>query len=156
MNPNVNLRKITSENRAAVLSLRVAPHQERFVGTVHAALRDAEEIPEGKPWFRAVYSADTPVGFVMLSWNVEPDPPHIIGPWYLWKLIIDENHQRKGIGRHVVGLIVDILRSEGAVELLTSYVEGEGSPGPFYEKLGFSLTGDRDDNDELIVALSLI
>ena len=155
MDQQIRLREITSENRAAVGELRVAPDQERFVGTVSAALRDAEETPEGKPWFRAVYAGDMPVGFVMLSWNVEPDPPSIIGPWFLWKLIIDEKHQRKGIGRQVVDLVAGIVRSEGAAELLTSYVEGKGSPGPFYERAGFSPTGERDDNDEIIVALDL-
>jgi hypothetical protein len=34
----------------------------------------------------------TLVGFVMVSWNVEPQPPEIIGPWFLWKLLIDQRH----------------------------------------------------------------
>jgi hypothetical protein len=44
----VTLREVTDENRHSVLALRVASAQERFVGTVAGALRDAEEIPEGK------------------------------------------------------------------------------------------------------------
>jgi diamine N-acetyltransferase len=78
--------------------VRVAPTQKRFVGTVAGALMDAEEIPEGKPWYRAIYVGDQTVGFVMLSWNVTPEPPRIIGPWFLWKLLIDERHQRRGYG----------------------------------------------------------
>ena len=74
----VTLREVTDENRPAVLALSVASAQERFVGTVARALRDAEEIPEGKPWYRAIYADDQPVGFLMLSWNVTPDPPRII------------------------------------------------------------------------------
>lgn len=76
----VSLREVTNENRDEVVGLRVPPTQQRFVGTVAGALADAEEIPEGKPWYRAVYAADEPVGFVMLSWDVTPEPPRIIGP----------------------------------------------------------------------------
>jgi len=73
-------REVTDENRHAVLALRVRESQTRFVGTVAGALRDALEVPEGKPWYRAIYADDQPVGFVMLSWNVTPEPPRIIGP----------------------------------------------------------------------------
>lgn len=103
----VTLREVTSENQHAVLALRVAPAQERFVGTVARALIDAAEIPEGKPWYRAIYAGDEPVGFLMLSWNVAPDPPRIIGPWFLWKLLIDERHQGRGYGRDPVKLVAD-------------------------------------------------
>ena len=151
----VGLREITDENRDSVIALSVAPVQERFVGTVLEALRDAAETPEGNPWFRAIYLGEQPVGFVMLSWDVEPDPPRIIGPWFLWKLIVDQEYQRQGIGGEVVRLIAEIVRSEGAESLLTSYVEGEGSPGGFYERVGFTPTGTRDDNDEVIVVLEM-
>jgi GNAT superfamily N-acetyltransferase len=151
----VTLLEVTDDNREAILALRVAPAQERFVGTVAAALTVAQEIPEGKPWYRAVYAGDQPVGFVMLSWNVEPEPPRIIGPWFLWKLLIDERHQRRGYGRKAVGLVADIVRAEGAAELLTSFAVGDGGPGPFYRSLGFSPTGERDENGEIILALSL-
>jgi diamine N-acetyltransferase len=63
----VTLREITDENRAAVLALRVAAHQERFVGSVQDALQDAGEYPRAKPWYRAIYADDEPVGFVMVS-----------------------------------------------------------------------------------------
>ncbi len=155
MEPAITLREITGANRDAVLALAVAPEQKRFVGTVGGAREDAEEVPEGKPWTRAIYADNAPVGFVMLSWDVIPDRPRIIGPWFLWKLIVDERHQRNGYGREAVRLVADIVGAEGASELLTSYAEGDGEPGPFYESLGFRPTGDRDENDEVIVALDL-
>ena len=95
----VNLVELTEENREEVLALGVAPDQEQFVGTVSGALAEAAELPEGKPWFRAVYVDDAPIGFVMISWDVQPQPPELVGPWYLWKLIIDQRHQRRGLRR---------------------------------------------------------
>jgi diamine N-acetyltransferase len=151
----VTLREITDENRQAVLALRVEPSQERFVGTVAGALRDARDIPEGKPWYRAIYADEQPVGFLMLSWNVTPEPPRIIGPWFLWKLLIDERHQRRGYGRDAVGLVADIVRANGATKLLTSCVPAEDGPEPFYRRIGFTPTGELDENGEIILALRL-
>ena len=151
----VALREITDSNLGAVLALRVAPAQERFVGTVAGALEDAREIPEAKPWYRAVYADDDPVGFVMLSWDVTPDPPVIIGPWFLWKILIDERHQGRGYGREALQLVADIVRATGAAELLTSCVPGDDGPEPFYRRLGFAPTGDHDEKGEVILGLQL-
>lgn len=79
----ISLCKIVDANRAAVLALKVAPEQEQYVGSVSSALEDADDYPHAHPWFRAIYVEDMPVGFVMVSWNVIPDPPEVIGPWFL-------------------------------------------------------------------------
>jgi diamine N-acetyltransferase len=151
----VTLVEITDQNREAVLVLRVAPGQERFVGSVRSALAEAAEYPHAKPWFRAVCAGGEPVGFVMVSWNVEPQPPEIIGPWFLWKLVIDQRHQGRGYGLEVVRQVAELVRAEGATELLTSYVPQSGGPGGFYERLGFVPTGQLDGNGEVIVRLML-
>jgi diamine N-acetyltransferase len=152
---HVTLREITDWNRDTVIALRVAPAQSRFVGSVAGALEDAEEYPEAKAWYRAIYDGEEPVGFVMLSWDVTPVPGTIIGPWFLWKLLIDERHQRHGYGRAALLQVAEIVRNAGAVELLTSYTTGEGEPWPFYERLGFVPTGERDDAGEVILSLDL-
>lgn len=152
---SVSLRKIDDTNRTAVLALRVASKQEQFVGTVREALADAQAYPQANPWVRAIYAEDVPVGFVMISWNVGPDPPSIIGPWFLWKLLIDSRYQRKGYGKMAVNLIAEIVRAEGGTELLTSFVKGVGDPWPFYKRLGFQKTGEYDDNNEAILVLKL-
>ena len=91
----ITLREITVDNAESVLALRTTPEQERFVSTVADSLAEADANPQGSPWFRAVYADGQPVGFVMLSWDVEPQPPEINGPWFLWKLLIDHKHQGK-------------------------------------------------------------
>lgn len=147
----ITLREITEDNAQSVLALRCTPDQERFVTSVTDSLAEAEEYPQANPWFRAVYADGRPVGFVMLSWNVEPRPPEIIGPWFLWKLLIDHRHQGKGYGREVVRQIVELVRGQGATELLTSHVPGEGGPAGFYARLGFVPTGELDPEGEIIL-----
>jgi len=151
----ITLREITEDNAAAVLAVQLAPGQEQFVTTVADSLEEAGEHPEGNPWFRAVYADEEPVGFVMLSWDVEPQPPDLNGPWFLWKLLIDHRHQGKGYGREVVRQVVEMVRREGATELLTSHVPGEGGPAGFYARLGFVPTGELDPDGEILLRLPL-
>ena len=148
---SVSLREVSEDNAQAVLGLRTTREQERFVSTVAYSLREAAENPQGNPWFRAVYADGRPVGFVMLSWNVDPQPPEIYGPWYLWKLLIEHTHQGKGYGAAVIRQIVELVGDQGATELLTSYVPGEGSPAGFYARLGFVPTGELNADGEIVL-----
>jgi diamine N-acetyltransferase len=149
----VELREIDEgvleELRATVL---LPPEQRSYVGgSVDDALRDAAAYPEAKPWPRGVYVDGVPVGFVMLSWDVRPDPPDpsLVGPWFLWKLMIAHEHQGHGYGRAVIDAVADVIRPEGATELLTSYSEGVGDPSGFYASLGFVPTGERHEGEVL-------
>ena len=151
----ISLRAITDENTGSVHELRTTPDQERFVSSVADSLAEAAQVPQANPWFRAVYADQSPVGFVMLAWNVDPQPPGIIGPWFLWKLLIDHRHQGLGYGHEVMRLVVDLVRSQGGTELLTSYGRGEGGPAGFYEQLGFVPKGAVDADGEVLAALPL-
>jgi GNAT superfamily N-acetyltransferase len=150
--PDVHLREITDDNREAVRALRVRGRQKRFVASVSCSLRDAAGTPKARPWYRAVYCGDEPVGFVMLSWK--PRSGRYRGRHFLWRLLIDKRHQGRGIGRAVLTQIVDLVRADGGTELLTSYEPGEGGPWPFYERFGFRPTGEKDDG-EIVLRLPL-
>ena len=151
----IELREITEGNRDAVLAIHGGPAEGRFVSSVADSLAEAAETPEGSPWYRAVYLEGEPVGFVMLSWNVTPRPPDIIGPWFLWKLIVDERHQGRGIGRAIVQEVIRLISAQGAAQLFTSHVVAEGGPDGFYERLGFVPTGSFDPQGERILRLDL-
>jgi diamine N-acetyltransferase len=149
--PGVHLREITDDNRDAVRALRVRRHQKRFVASVSKSLKEAAKTPEANPWYRAVYRGDEPVGFVMLSWNAPAGPYE--GRHFLWRLLIDKRYQKCGIGREVLTQITDLVREDGAAELLTSYEPGDGEPWPFYQKFGFEPTGEIDDG-EIVLRLT--
>jgi len=151
----VSLRAITEANLQSVLKLRTTPEQEQFVSSVADSIAEATVYQHANPWYRTVYADEEPVGFVMLRWDVEPQPPHINGPWFLWKLLIDFRHQRLGYGEEVIRHVVQLVRAEGATELLTSYVPGEGGPAGFYARLGFVPTGRVDPDGEILVRLDL-
>ena len=96
-------------------------------------------------WFRAIYADDTPVGFIMVSIDKEKSE------YFLWRLMVDADHQRKGYARQaVLQLIEHIKQIPNAEELVVSYVPGEGSPQPFYIKLGFEETGELEGNEKIM------
>jgi diamine N-acetyltransferase len=68
--------------------------------------------------------------------------------------MIAADRQRHGYGTAALALACDEVRSRGGTELYTSWVPGEGSPGPFYERLGFVPTGELDE-DEIVGRLTL-
>jgi diamine N-acetyltransferase len=151
----VRLREVTLRNLREVLALSVKPEQTTFVASVKDSLADAEIELDGRPWYRAVYAGSTPVGFIMLSDGIPPGNPELLGPYYLWRLLVDRNHQRKGYGTQMLDLCVDYVRSRPAAhELLTSVVQKPGSPLPFYLRYGFERT-DQVIDGELVLRLPI-
>ena len=146
---DVTLREITDQNREAVTALRVAPGQELFIPSVQESIDEAAATPQANPWYRAIYAGEEPVGFVMLSWNVTP-APGIIGPWFLWRLLVDERRQRQGYAFAALTAVVEVVRAAGGNELLSSFQGGDGEPWPFYERFGFVKTGAFDEGEAVI------
>jgi diamine N-acetyltransferase len=149
--PVVSLLEITEDNRAAVEALAVTDEQDYFVANVTQSLQDAEDSPDAKPWYRAVYADDEPVGFVMISDGITVDDPTYVGPYYLWRLLIDSRFQGRGFGTAALDLIVEHVRTRpDARTFLTSHVVGPGSPVTFYQQYGFRLTGHVHDGEPIL------
>ena len=92
---------------------------------------------------------ETPVGFIMLYDNSE-EPEY-----FLWRLMIAAPHQGLGYGRRAIEQLIAYVRTRpDARELLVSCGQGEGSPEPFYHKLGFTRNGRMED-DEVVLSLPL-
>jgi diamine N-acetyltransferase len=144
----VSLREITREALPRILALSVSPGQERFVASNAVSIAQAYFNRE-TAWFRAIYAGETPVGFVML--DEQPERSR----YFLWRFMLDHRHQRLGYGRRAIELLVEHVRGRpGVTELLVSCVPGEGGPCPFYERMGFTYTGDVDEG-ELVMRRSL-
>ena len=144
----VSLREITKETVRQIVQLGVAPAQSRFVAANGMSIAEAHFHP-GTAWFRAVYAGETPVGFVML----EDEPAK--QEYFLWRFMIDARYQGLGFGRRALELVIAHVRTRpGATRLETSCVPGEGSPCPFYERMGFVYTG-VEDRGERVMRLAL-
>lgn len=157
---SVQLRDIvTDADRAAVLAVRRGPGQERFVASVERSFRDAIVDARACPRMWSIHDGDQVVGFVMISDGIAAERSHadadLLGPYFLWRLLIDERFQRRGYGRATLDAMVAYLRTRPGADILwTSAGQGEGAPQPFYERYGFTATGETIW-DEAILRLDL-
>lgn len=152
---NVELTEVTKDNVDKVLALRVKPEQSRYVADNARSLAEAYVYPDrARPW--AVCVGDEPVGFLMLD-QVGPDHPEAPegrASYFLWRLMIAAEHQGRGYGRGAVLALIDrVKKLPDSRGLSTSFVPGDGSPGPFYERLGFKPTGE-EEGGEIVVRLN--
>lgn len=143
----VRLVEITADNQYQVSKLETHQTQQRFVAPVRASYADAlfpEEVDGAPvvPWMRAIEADGDLAGFVMLAEITDHHPEP-----YLWRLLVDRLHQRRGIGSMAMDLVEDRCRSWGANALDTSWVPGRGSPELFYLRRGFRLTGRVVDGE---------
>ena len=108
------LELITPKLEDAVRALRVQPSQEGFVATNERSLEQGAA--EEHAWMRAICADGAPVGFVMM--HVEPAK----GVYYVWRFMMDANHQGLGHGRRAMALLVEHVRSQpNATEITLSH-----------------------------------
>ena len=142
----VTLQPITDENRDLILGLSVREDQRRFVADNAKTLRQAAEAPEA--WLRAIYADRIPVGLVLLHDEHLRETPRERGYYFLWRLMIDAAHQRKGCGKAALDRVVEHVRGRPhAARLLSSYVPGEEGPEDFYRRYGFRPTGNVEEGE---------
>ena len=150
---NVTLREITAETVRAVMRLAVTEYQTRFVASNAWSLGQALFAPDA--WYRAIYLGEEPVGFVMLADQSLLDPMPQSPEVEVWRLMVDAQHQRKGIGRAAMLQVIEHVRNKGLFrKLKISYVPEEGGPEKLYLSMGFRPTGELDE-DEVVMELPL-
>jgi diamine N-acetyltransferase len=146
----VTLREITAETVRVVANLTVAEHQRRFVASNAMSLAQALFAPEA--WYRAIYLADEPVGFVMLSDQTLLDPVPERPEVWVWRFMVDAKHQHLGVGRAAMRQVIEHVRTKRVVDaLFLSFVPEDGGPEAFYRSFGFRPTGAIDDGEVVMV-----
>jgi diamine N-acetyltransferase len=154
----VELRDIATEDDVeAVMGLRRGPGQERYLGSMISHFEDAIADADACPRMWSVHDAATGqlVGFVMISDDIPAErlaaDDDIAGPYFLWRLLIDERFQGHGYGAATIEAIADYVAAKpNGATLLTSCADGDGSPLPFYIRHGFSHTGEQKWGEHLL------
>jgi len=142
----LTLRDIDLTDRAALMALRRAPGQERHLGSMESHFEDAITDAKAEPRMWALHAGEDVVGFVMISDGIPAErlaaDDDMVGPYFLWRLLVDAASQGQGYGRAAIDLVREFLGSRpGADVLLTSCRAGDASPQPFYLHYGFTQTG---------------
>lgn len=154
----IELRKITDDNFDECIGLEPREDQRSFVARnmsslaeAYVALSNNECIP--LPF--AVYTGDTMVGFIMLSYN-EADE-HYEKAYWVWRLMIDKRYQGKGYGRETMTKALELIRTYPHGKTSSVYLSYEPEnvvAKALYASLGFIETG-RVECGELVAKLTL-
>ena len=143
----VELVPISAANQRMVGKLATHKSQERFVSPMLGNFRDALVPPEKDgaalvPWYRAIEADGDVVGFLMAAEMTDTNP----NP-YLWRLLVDRVHQRRGIGSAALDRFEQRCSELGANAIEVSWVEGPGSPAPMYQARGYEPSGRIIDGE---------
>jgi N-acetyltransferase len=151
--------EINADNLVSILRLNPGAVGERMVATNGVSIAQAAYSKNAVP--RALYAGETPVGFIMLY-----DPTIDVALTVkdeakadaidLWRLMIDFKQQGKGYGEEAMRFAWRYAAAiPGISRVRLSYVPVEGNPAPFYKKMGFTETGEKDGT-EIIMEISMV
>ncbi|MCL2204055.1 MAG: GNAT family N-acetyltransferase [Defluviitaleaceae bacterium] len=146
---------ILDDNMKECIALEVLPEQEDYVASnayslaaAYTTNRAFEKKGTGDvavPY--AVYEKGTMVGFAMYGYfppGTDADAyctkePH----YYFWRLLVDKNHQGRGIGRETVRQIMEEIKARPCGEASYCYVSYE--PKNIASKTTFASYGFEED-----------
>lgn len=139
----LRLEPITSENWRKVIKLNVDESQRGFVAPNYYSIIEAMFEPDNL-FARAAYDGEDLIGFVMYGFDAEAKPPR----YWIVRLMVDSNHQRKGYGRAIMQQTIDILRQKPDCDAIyISFVPENESARALYTSLGFEDTGTIEDGE---------
>jgi diamine N-acetyltransferase len=143
----ITLQEITKDNLIEIIDLDVNKEQQDQVSPNSISI--AQGNYSKTAWFRGIYHNEIPVGFVMLDINENE--------CYLWRYMIDKNHQGKGYGKDALLIVIEFVKKLANIkELKSSYVpKPTYDAGDFYKKIGFIETGKLDDSTEIGIKYSI-
>ena len=143
VNDDFELIELSKRAREFLL-LEVHEGQKNLVASVAQSFADAlfppadYEYGPPLPWIRGVLRNSEPAAFIMCADPTEQQKD----PW-LWRLLVDQSHQRCGIGKFAVKSVLARYREMGCSRVLVCWAPTEGNAGDFYKKIGFVETGKK-------------
>jgi len=132
----IELREVTKDNWEQVIKLTLHEEQKKFVAPNWYSLLEAFYEPE-IAWVKAAYDGDTLVGFTMFDF----DPDETKAYWVA-RLMVAAEHQRKGYGRAIMQQVIDLLSAKpDCNEIFISFEPHNHVARALYTSLGFQDTG---------------
>lgn len=142
----IDCREITDADVDRLLDLEVRDDQEHLVASNPVTIAQAHYRPHS--WLRGLWSGDQAVGLIAMIDLPDSDNPENAA--YLWRLMIDREHQGKGYGRQAIDHAFEQARRWQRDNLCLHVCEGEGSAQTLYSRFGLEPTG-RVDDDEIFL-----
>ena len=158
----MEFKKITNKNLWDVVNLQVKANQKKYIATNTVSLLEAyatQNENERVETF-AVYEKDILVGFIMINFNVfnwDGAPRVARNNYCIWRFMIDQRSQGKGLGKKALNKLIDYIRTNPLGEgekIYLSYVPGNDWAEKLYKEAGFVSNGEKD-GEEIVLVLDL-
>lgn len=147
----ITLRKIDATNYTDAMKLKVHDSQKDFIASNEKSLiQSAYGSPDiSTPY--GIYDDETMVGFLLVLFNEDtPDT------YWVWRLMVDANHQKKGYGKAAMQKLIADTKAEGKYKFLRLYfVPTNENAQKFYAGLGFIEEGLNEEWGEILAAYDL-
>jgi diamine N-acetyltransferase len=145
----IELRPVTRENWRECARLEVALDQKRFVAPNVVSLAEARFEPHYEP--RAIYADARMAGFAMYCPDEEKGDE---GLYWIFRLMTDQWHQCRGIGRKAMECLLDEIAERGGRTVKISCVPQNTVAARMYEKMGFVDKGEVEEG-EIVMEMDL-
>lgn len=131
---DLRLEELSAATIVAVNSMSLKPGQEQFLAPVSYGMAATVANPRTS-WQRVVLAGNDVVGFI--SANFDPDEPNEYFRSVLWRINVDADDQRRGIGRFAIQALLEEARARGMDHVDVIYEIGDFGPQAFFEHVGF-------------------
>lgn len=158
----MELVRINTRNVWNIVRLKVRGDQSNFVASNDYSIIEAyATVSSGyvaMPF--GLYEDETPVGFVMIGFGSigdEEEPKIADNSYCIWRFMIDERYQGRGLGRKALEEVLRYIRTYpcGKADYCWLSYEPENEIArSLYGRFGFTETGEMD-GEEVIAALKL-
>ena len=138
----IELRRAARDDIVPLLQLNVADDQQDFV--VHNAMTIAQAAFEPNTDILGIWAGNRPVGLTTLvDMRNYPyaDDGHDPMSGYIWRIMIDREHQRHGYGRAALRRVEDWANARHLRHLFVAAVETNIAALALYRALGYRPTG---------------
>src|SRR5512138_2378649 len=143
------VRPVTQKNWRELAELKVHEDQNHFVASNVRSIAESQfgyDDPDDGHWdmypFGIYNDEGAPVGFLMYGYNFASSDMQA----FIIRLMVDENHQRKGFGRFGMNWMLDHFRQDERITTVgISYEPENEAARKLYASLGFIEPGKMMD-----------
>ena len=143
---NIELIPVDETNREDCIRLKVTEAQSEYIAANESSLEAASENEDvARPF--VIYADGEPVGFTMFAFDEEYEDPD--DRYWLWRFMIDEKLQGRGIGKEALKQIIFYFKENGATNIRLSTKAGNVNAISLYKSFGFRDTGEVIDGENV-------
>ncbi|WP_066296301.1 GNAT family N-acetyltransferase [Bacillus sp. FJAT-29937] len=128
----LHLESITKDNWRKAISLRVREDQVMFVASNAVSLAQLNFLENFHA--KGIYNGEEMIGFTLFG--IDEDDHE----YWIYRMMIDQNHQGKGYGKEAIQLVIDDIRNmkeDRHQTISLSYEPTNEHAKRVYEKVGF-------------------